>query len=430
MTPSQAYSAPLLDLDDCTPHHLIEPTKHKLNTIRHIARALLATEPEQDRDLYEKLASCSTSVISHRDGVIFHNRCNHRLCGLCGHLKAKRKLALLLSALPHMGFHLIDDPCNGGEAAIAVKLTLDAGKSHHVNRLGDAVDALHLAFRRFKDSRRIKPHLLGYHRATEITLGRCTDDHVSIAAHPHVHCTLIMRLGGSDRDAMIAHVRSAFRTLWRRVASRASKAHGLESEIELNHMSIEGLTRQTTDDLRSWLTYCSKGAVPDLARIMADDHELTIGEKAHAWREVSKAIKGKRLHASGGLIKVAIDAHKTARKEEHARRAREESTRDREQSYKARQAKRRAELGQRSPVDNEVISMRWSDVRGRWIDRRLWTQHHVFHTGLMIDRVMGMLTPDHVIQVMDDIITSLQHSITERERVRDKLSVGRSSESS
>ena len=48
----------------------------------------------------------------------------------------------------------------------------------------------------------------------------------------------------------------------------------------------------------------------------------------------------------------------------------------------------------------------------------------------MIDRVMGMLTPDHVIQVMDDIITSLQHSITERERVRDKLSVGRSSESS
>lgn len=426
---SQGHSEALLDLDDCTPDHLIEPTRHKRNTINEIGRALLATAPEQDRALYERLASCSTSVTSYQGQAVFHNRCNHRLCALCGHLKAKRKLSQLLGALPLLDFHLIDDPCNGGERAIAVKLTLDAGKSHHINHLESAVDALHLAVRRFKDSRRIKPHLLGYHRATEITLGRCPDDLTSITAHPHAHCTFIMRLGDSDRDSMIAHVRRAHRALWRQIVSRANKAHGLNTEIELSHMAVEGLTRQTSDDLRSWITYCSKGAVPDLARIMAEDQELSIGEKAQAWRAISQAIKGKRLHASGGAIKAAIDAHKTARKEERARRIREETPGDRERAYRSRRDRQRTKTDHDSPR-NRVISMVWSDVRQRWIDRRLWTQQHVFHTGLMIDRVLGMLTPDHVIHVMDDIIDGLRHSITERERVRDKLSVGSISESS
>lgn len=320
LTPS---SQQMLDLDDCTPDALITHTTLKRHTMNSTALSLLTSPDPQSKQLYDKLITCSERITLRGNKVIHQQRCRHRLCALCQHIDASKRIAEVKSALDYLDTPLYDDPTADDSTgrSTALKVTLNTGITRPFSELRQLIKALHAGWSDLTSRSAIKRHTIGYQRATEVT--RSSDKITSnLKANPHIHGALLLSVGSGETPEQVErHVSSAIKRLWPKIIKRHLRKQGLKAElISTDGQKVDPLWSRTNDDLYKWLKYTLKGLTPSLTEQIAEQEIDTPSELSEIWSSINQAISGMRLVSRGGQLKEMIREHQATEKARSSKR--------------------------------------------------------------------------------------------------------------
>lgn len=317
-------SQQMLDLDDCTPDALLTQTSLKRHTIHSTALSLLTSPDPQAKQLYDKLITCSEQITLRGDKVIHLQRCKHRLCALCQHIDASKRIAEVKAALDYLDTPLFDDPTADDSTgrSTALKVTLNTGITRPFSELRQLIKALHAGWSDLTSRSAIKRHTIGYQRATEIT--RSSDKITSdLKANPHIHGTLLLSVeSGETPEQVERYVSSAIKRLWPKIIKRHLHRQGLKADlISTKGQEITPLWARTNDDLYGWLRYTLKGLTPSLTEKIAEQEIDTPSELSEIWSSINQAISGMRLVSRGGELKEMIREHQATERARSCARA-------------------------------------------------------------------------------------------------------------
>jgi len=306
-----------------TPIEFHRHTALKRHTIDATALPLLSSTDPQSQQLYEKLLTCSEQITLRGDRVIHHQRCRHRLCALCQHIDASKRIAEAKAALDYLDTPLYDDPLadNYAPKSTALKLTLNAGQTRPLSELRQLLKALHSAWSDLVSRTSIKRHTTGHQRATEITSS--SEISGDLRANPHLHGTLLLIVQSDDNpDDIEQFVKTEVERLWPQIIKRHLIKQRLKPETISDHAQhIEPLWSRTNDDLYSWLRYSLKGLTPSLTEEIARREMNAPSQLSEIWSTLDQAIKGLRLVSRGGELKEMIREHKATERARSSSRA-------------------------------------------------------------------------------------------------------------
>jgi hypothetical protein len=295
----------------------------KRHTVESTALSLLASTDTQSQQLYEKLLTCSEQITLRGDRVIHHQRCRHRLCALCQHIDASKRIAETKAALDYLDTPLYDDPLADSDApkSTALKLTLNAGSTRPLSELRQLLKALHSAWSDLVSRTAIKRHTIGHQRATEITSS--SEISGDLRANPHIHGTLLLAVQSDETpDDIEQLVKIEVERLWPQIIKRHLIKQRLKPEtISDSAQHIEPLWSRTNDDLYSWLRYSLKGLAPSLTEEIARREMDTPSQLSEVWSTLNHAINGLRLVSRGGELKEMIREHKATERARSCARA-------------------------------------------------------------------------------------------------------------
>ena len=355
---------PHLDLP-VSPQSLVNTELMKGITTDQIALSLLTHEDDKYRDESDKLMSCAENIQLTNDGKVrTYNRCKRRLCALCSKIEADRWAKTIDRATEHLSYTLLHDPeIEGLDQAIAIKLTLNAGQTCHISELKTIIkDVLHPSWPSMMSITAIKPHLLGSLRTTEIQSSRLHEDGTPLM-NPHIHGVILLKIPAELHNEKCGITRSEKLELfineitltlsyyWKRAMRRKLSKLGLNNRSVSSCANISPLTRHTSNDLTSWLKYCTKGAVCSLASsLYKEDYDDTAFRPiSQMWIAVERATKGIRFVSSSKDLKDAINCAKD-------------------------ELKRESEDKQARPDATERITHKWSFTRSKYIPEEMWDQ--------------------------------------------------------
>jgi len=248
--------------------------------------------------IYKKLMSCSETITVKGSKITHHQRCKHRLCSLCQHIEASKRIAETKEAIEYLHTPLFDDPEADDYTGrcTALKITLTTNSPRPISELRRTIKALHSSWTNLISRASIKPYVTGYQRATEITIKK---DTLEPLVHPHIHCVLLLKVEANETPLQIEHfTQDAIKQLWPKIIEKQLQKQGLSAETTRTcAQDISPLWARTNKDLLAWLTYTLKGLTPTLT-----PQELP-PENPAFWTMLSEAIHGIRLVARGGELR-------------------------------------------------------------------------------------------------------------------------------
>ena len=323
----------------------------KKYTYQNIAPAILSGGTEYHQRLTHSLLDCSESVTVARSGrVIHHARCKRTICLLCAKIKAEKEQAIIDELPDHLPFTMADDPerDHALTPAIGIKLTLNSGRRVPGPQIRETIKKLHRLFgsEGLLKTKAIKANLIGYHRATEVTLSL---EDGELSANPHIHALLWFDISNiDDRPHFIAEMCKLITFRWTRLIKRRFKVKASPSA-----QRVEPLDGHTNNDIRGWLTYTVKGIIPDIARSIPSGLGEVSGDiVSSAWLTLEEQLKGLHLHQSSRNVS---SARKDATAVINLGRARRDDHID---------------------VKDSKPTHRWSDGLQRWVPVAEWSPHH------------------------------------------------------
>jgi hypothetical protein len=328
----------------------------KRYTFQNIAPAILS-ESEHHQRLTHSLLDCSQSITLTRSGrVIHHARCKRTICLLCSRIKAEKEQAIVSELPDHLPFSMVDDTERDESLpqAIGIKITLNSGGRVPGTQIKQTIKQLHKSFgcEGLLKTKQIKERLLGYHRATEVTLdlGEDRDPH-NLSANPHIHALLwfdVTDITADNRAEFTKEMISTITKRWIRLIRRRFK--GDASKLA---QRIEPLRAHTRSDVAGWLTYTMKGIVPEIAASIPSGLGEVAGEAVmNVWRVIEDQLKGLHLHQASRNIS-------------HARK-------DAEAVIKLRRSQRSDHV----EMESSKPTHRWSDGLQTWVLIAEWASHH------------------------------------------------------
>jgi len=307
------HAQPTLNLENDA---LRDLTRFKRITSEQITPAFLHSAEFSDETRRAiTLLNCSDSVTVRDNKATAHMRCKRRICATCSHIEGKKWSSRIQHAFKLLEDYMLDEELpedterEDTDCIIGLKLTLNAGQLCPIDELPLVTRLLHKLWPRLLRIKRVKDHLKGSIRATEITVSH---DETGILANPHMHGLFLLELPPGEKcDEWLQALSTHILRYWRRaIMSALTKAKVYGRSISSSAQLIEPLNAHTPHDASSWASYCVKGASQGLAHQLRNESvESTLDEIVKVWTTVDKAIKGIRMVSASGIIKDALAHH-------------------------------------------------------------------------------------------------------------------------
>ena len=197
------------------------------------------------------------------------NFCRERLCPLCAWRRSLRVFYEVSRVMDEVELQYKD--------TVPLFLTLTLKNCDFID-LSQILDKIFKGWHKFTNHRRIKSLLVGWFRALELTYNRDTDEF-----HPHIHAIILVDKTYFEKDYIKTE---DWVHLWR-------------VSLGLDYDPICDIRRvKNARGRRKGIAEVAKYTVKD-SQIATEDKELT----DYLVKILSKALKGRRLYAFGGLLK-------------------------------------------------------------------------------------------------------------------------------